>query len=186
MLLAVFALDTGWATFGAAPPATAMAGIGSVFGSALGFRIAIDMAGLAIAGGLFIVPTFSAVQAWAGADRRARVIAAVNVMNAAFMTGGALVIALLQTLGLDVATLFLIVGVACLAVAIAIWRTMPTSAFRDFLSIIFRAFYRLEVQGSENFAEGRAERHRRAEPRELPRRGAGAFAAAAGPGLRHR
>ena len=53
-----------------------------------GIRIAIDLAGLAIAGGLFIVPTFAAVQAWAGADRRARVIAAVNVLNAAFMVGG--------------------------------------------------------------------------------------------------
>jgi acyl-[acyl-carrier-protein]-phospholipid O-acyltransferase/long-chain-fatty-acid--[acyl-carrier-protein] ligase len=31
--------------------------------------LAIDLAGLAIAGGLFIVPTFAAVQAWAGADR---------------------------------------------------------------------------------------------------------------------
>ena len=48
-------------------------------------RIAIDLAGLAIAGGLFIVPVFAAVQAWAGADRRARVIAGVNVLNAAFM-----------------------------------------------------------------------------------------------------
>ena len=53
----------------------------------------IDLAGLAIAGGLFIVPTFAAVQAWAGADRRARVIAAVNVLNAAFMVGGTIVVA---------------------------------------------------------------------------------------------
>ena len=52
-----------------------------------GLRIAIDLAGLAIAGGLFIVPSFAAVQAWAGADRRARVIAAVNVLNAGFMVG---------------------------------------------------------------------------------------------------
>ena len=44
--------------------------------SALGLRVMIDLAGLAIAGGLYIVPAFAAVQAWAGADRRARVIAA--------------------------------------------------------------------------------------------------------------
>ena len=60
----------------------------------------IDLAGLAIAGGLFIVPTFAAVQAWAGADRRARVVAAVNVLNAAFMAVGAVVFGLLQTLGM--------------------------------------------------------------------------------------
>ncbi len=45
-------------------------------------------AGLAIGGGLFIVPAFAAVQAWSSPDYRARTIAAVNVLNAAFMTGG--------------------------------------------------------------------------------------------------
>ena len=72
------------------------AGVGEVFGSSRGLRVAIDLAGLAIAGGLFIVPAFSAVQAWAGADRRARVVAAVNVLNAAFMVGGTIVVAVLQ------------------------------------------------------------------------------------------
>ena len=42
VLLAIFALDAGWATLGAPPPATTMSGIGTVFGSATGFRIAID------------------------------------------------------------------------------------------------------------------------------------------------
>ncbi len=60
-----------------------------MLGASPGLLIGIDLAGLAVAGGLFIVPSFSAVQAWAGADRRARVVAAVNVLNAAFMTGGA-------------------------------------------------------------------------------------------------
>ena len=62
-------------------------GFWALFGSLRGIRLAIDLAGLAIAGGLFIVPVFAAVQAWAGADRRARVVAAVNVLNAAFMAG---------------------------------------------------------------------------------------------------
>ena len=81
-------------------PAAQGLGIAEVFGSVRGIRIAIDLAGLAIAGGLFIVPTFAAVQAWAGADRRARVIAGVNVLNAAFMALGTVVIAVLQTLGI--------------------------------------------------------------------------------------
>ena len=96
------------------------------------------------------MPTFAAVQAWAGADRRARVIAAVNVMNAAFMVGGALVIALLQCARARHAGLFLLIGVASLGVAFAIARTMPTSPLSDLLSILFRAFFRLEVKGGEN------------------------------------
>ena len=43
----------------------------------------------AISGGLFIVPTFAAVQAWAGADRRARVIAAVTFIATNLVVGGA-------------------------------------------------------------------------------------------------
>ena len=121
----------------AQPPATP-AGIGAVLSSGLGLRTAIDLAGLAIAGGLFIVPSFAAVQAWAGADRRARVVAAVNVLNAAFMVAGGLAVAMLQKAGLGTATLFLVIGGACLAAALAIGRTMPASAFRDFLSILFR------------------------------------------------
>jgi len=96
-----------------------------VLASSLGLRAAIDLCGLAIAGGLFIVPAFAAVQAWSGADRRARTIAAVNILNAAFMTGATILVALMQKLGATVPALFLLIGAATLAVAFAIWRTMP-------------------------------------------------------------
>src|SRR5215208_5362185 len=83
-LLAAFALDLGFTTYGA-PLVLGKFGIAEVFSSGKGIHIGIDLAGLAIAGGLFIVPAFSAVQSWAGADKRARVIAAVNVLNALFI-----------------------------------------------------------------------------------------------------
>jgi len=151
LLLGLFALDLGWATSGAVP-AVASASAIDVLGSALGVRAAIDLAGLAVAGGLFIVPSFAAVQAWAAADRRARVVAAVNVLSAAFMVVGGLVVALLQWAGLETGHLFLVVGALCLVAALAIWRTLPTSAFRDFLSILYRAIFRLQVRGAENLA----------------------------------
>ena len=84
VLLGIFSFDLGFATWGLVPAAQGQ-GIADVFGSFRGVRIGIDLAGLAIAGGLFIVPVFAAVQAWAGIDRRARVIAGVNVLNAAAM-----------------------------------------------------------------------------------------------------
>jgi acyl-[acyl-carrier-protein]-phospholipid O-acyltransferase/long-chain-fatty-acid--[acyl-carrier-protein] ligase len=154
-LLGVFALDLGWATYALAPASVPM-GVAAALASPHGLHIAIDLAGLAISGGLFIVPSFAAVQAWAGADHRARVIAACNVLNAGFMTGGTVLVGLLQSealLGryaLSTSTLFLLVGVTSLVAAIAIARTMPTSALRDLLSIVFRTFYRLEVKGLEN------------------------------------
>src|SRR5439155_23576506 len=99
-----------FATYGIAQQPTA--GIAQVFSSWRGIHVAIDLAGLAIAGGLFIVPAFSAVQSWAGADRRARVVAAVNVLNAAFIVGGTLVIAALQSFGVTLPQLFLMLGIA--------------------------------------------------------------------------
>src|SRR6516165_9852892 len=113
VLLGVFAIDIGWSTMGAAPAAK-LAGYFSLFGSAHGIRFALDLAGLAVAGGLFIVPTFAAVQAWAGADRRARVVAAVNVLNAAFMAGSTLIVAVLQKSGMTTSQLFLALGAASL------------------------------------------------------------------------
>ncbi|MGA8173893.1 MAG: MFS transporter [Pseudolabrys sp.] len=124
VLLGAFALDLGFATFGLTP-ANAPQGPAVVFTSPLGVRAAIDLCGLAIAGGLFIVPAFAAVQSWSGTDRRARTIAAVNILNAAFMTGATILVAVMQKSGVTVPALFLLIGVATLSVALAIWQTMP-------------------------------------------------------------
>ncbi len=149
VLLGLFAIDLGLAAFGAVP-ATAPQSPTAVFSTPLGIRTAIDLVGLAISGGLFIVPAFAAVQAWAGVDYRARTIAAVNVLNAAFMTGATVVVAILQKFGATVPMLFVLIGVATLLVAVAIGRTMPTSWLRDFIAMLLRLFYRLEVHGLEN------------------------------------
>jgi acyl-[acyl-carrier-protein]-phospholipid O-acyltransferase/long-chain-fatty-acid--[acyl-carrier-protein] ligase len=124
VLLAGFALDLGIATLGA-PAAAGTLGPHEALSSTLGLRAGIDLAGMAIAGGLFIVPAFAAVQAWSDADYRARTVAAVNVLNAAFMTGGTVLVALLQKFGVTTPVLFLGVGVATAAVAAAIRKTMP-------------------------------------------------------------
>jgi acyl-[acyl-carrier-protein]-phospholipid O-acyltransferase/long-chain-fatty-acid--[acyl-carrier-protein] ligase len=124
VLLGLFAIDLGLATFGVAP-ALAPQSPGAVFSSTLGIRVAADLAGLAISGGLFIVPAFAAVQAWSGADYRARTVAAVNVLNAAFMTGATVLVAILQKAGVGVPALFAMIGATTLLVAAAIWRTMP-------------------------------------------------------------
>ncbi len=77
----------------------------------------------------------------------------MNVLNAAFMTVAGIGVAVLQKYGVTLSTLFLALGVANFLVAAAILRTMPTSPMRDLLSVIFRAFYRLEVTGLDNVAK---------------------------------
>jgi MFS family permease len=62
-----------------------------------GLFIGFDVVGLAAAGGLFTVPLFAAVQAVSPPERRARTIAAVNILNALYIVAGTLVTALLQS-----------------------------------------------------------------------------------------
>jgi acyl-[acyl-carrier-protein]-phospholipid O-acyltransferase/long-chain-fatty-acid--[acyl-carrier-protein] ligase len=76
------------------------------------------------------VPAFAAVQTWSGAGFRARTIAAVNVLNAAFMTGATAIVAVLQSYGATLAMLFGGLGVLGLLVAALIWRTMPSATRR--------------------------------------------------------
>jgi acyl-[acyl-carrier-protein]-phospholipid O-acyltransferase / long-chain-fatty-acid--[acyl-carrier-protein] ligase len=148
LLMGGFAIDLALATRGGAPVTTL--GATEFLRTGLGLRACIDLFGLAVAGGLFIVPSFAAVQAWTDKARRARVIAAVNVLSAAFIVVGALAVAGLQGAGWPAPRLFALIGVLNLAAGIVILWTLPTSPFRDFLSILFRAFYRLEVRGLEN------------------------------------
>jgi acyl-[acyl-carrier-protein]-phospholipid O-acyltransferase/long-chain-fatty-acid--[acyl-carrier-protein] ligase len=124
VIIGLCALDLGWANDGL-EPAAALSGIGAVLGSLRGLRSLIDLAGIAIGGGLFIVPAFAAVQAWAGIDRRARVVAAVNVLNAAFMVGGSLAVSMLQKNGIGTPTLFLGLGGANLLAAWLVARSTP-------------------------------------------------------------
>jgi len=124
VLLALFALDLGFAGTGRAA-ATVLREPWLALTSGLGLRAAIDLFGMAVAGGLFIVPAFAAVQAWSDVAYRARTIAAVNVLNAACMTAATVLVAVLQKFGTTVPTLFLLIGVASAFVALAIWKTTP-------------------------------------------------------------
>ena len=123
-LIGVFAVDLGLATLGFAPAAASQSPQAAL-GSALGLRAAIDLCGVALAGGLFIVPAFAAVQTWSEVAHRARTIAGVNVLNAGFMTAGTIIVALLQKQGVTLPWLFVGLGVATLGVAAAVWRTQP-------------------------------------------------------------
>ena len=150
VLMGLFGLDLAWTVAHVPPAAGEPVGAWGFLGSASGLRIAVDFAGLAVAGGLYVVPSFAAVQAWTEKAKRARVIGAVNVLTAAFMVGGTLALAALQAAGLSMAQLLALVAVLNLVVGAVILKTLPTSPLRDALSILFRAVYRLEVKGLEN------------------------------------
>ena len=149
--MAAFLLDLGFATMGL-PKAAEEIALGAFLASPVGVRIAIDVACLAAAGGLFVVPAFSAVQAWAGEDRRARVVAGVNILNSLFIVGGSLTASALQShfIGLSEPSLLIGLGVLNLIAGFAWFRILPGHFVADLLSVLFRVFYRMEVKGLEN------------------------------------
>ncbi|MER2604501.1 MAG: acyl-[ACP]--phospholipid O-acyltransferase [Siculibacillus sp.] len=149
VLIAGFALDAAWALAHAAPAAGTV-GFADVLTHPLARRMAIDLGGIAVAGGLYVVPVFAALQTWAGVEARARVVAAVNVINALFMTVAALAVAALQAAAVPLWALFAGLGALGLVVAVAIFATLPTHPLRDALFLIYRVFYRLEVEGGEH------------------------------------
>ncbi len=112
---------------------------------------AVDLGLLALAGGLMIVPAFAAVQSLSPPTERARLIAAVNIHNAAFMALGGVAVAGLQGAGISLSTLLAVMALVAAASAVWIWRRVIGNPFLDALSIFFRAFYRLETKGLENF-----------------------------------
>ena len=152
ILMGAFAIDLAFVSAGVAPSAGGL-GPAAFFARWAAVHAAIDMFGLAVAGGLFVVPVFTAIQVWSDAAQRARTIGAVNVLSSLFMVAGAVAVAVLQALTLGTPLILGLIGLANLIAAALIWVTLPTRAFKDFLSIVFRAFYRLEIKGLDNVAK---------------------------------
>jgi acyl-[acyl-carrier-protein]-phospholipid O-acyltransferase/long-chain-fatty-acid--[acyl-carrier-protein] ligase len=155
VLLGISAVYVGFSVYGVAPAQTT-AGPLQVFTGLRGINVALGLAGLAIGGGMFIVPAFAAVQAWSGADRRARVIAGVNVLNALFMTVATLIVAALQANGATTPQLFIGLGILNFVVAVIIGFTMPSRPFNDALSILYRCLFRVQVKGLDNLNKVRS------------------------------
>jgi acyl-[acyl-carrier-protein]-phospholipid O-acyltransferase/long-chain-fatty-acid--[acyl-carrier-protein] ligase len=149
VLMGLFALDLGFGTLHAVPGAVPLSPA-SLVSTWSGVRLAVDIIGLAMAGGLFIVPVFAAIQVWAGEERRARIIAAGNVIQAGFIVAGSLLAAFLQADGVTESEIIIGIGALSLVAAVLIFRLLPINVFRDALSIIYRAVYRMEVRGAEN------------------------------------
>ena len=149
LVMAVFASEIGLAVSGITTAPTPVSAL-DFLTTPTGLRLSLDLLGLAIGGGLFIVPAFAAVQAWAPADRRARTVAGVNVLNAAFMTVAAIVVAALQAAGVGLAALFLGLGAASLVVMVLIMYAWGSEGLQDLGMFLFKMFLGVEVEGREN------------------------------------
>ena len=149
VLMGIFLFDLARVSSSIAPAAQEL-GWRDVLFSLSGANLLADLAGIAFAGGLFIVPSFAAVQAWAAEDRRARVIAGCNVISAAGMTLIAVLIAALQYEAVPVWMIFAGLGIANLIAAAAVVKIWGMEGIKDVTAFLFHSFLGLEVRGLEN------------------------------------
>ncbi|MBK1887441.1 MFS transporter [Marinobacter sp. DY40_1A1] len=86
-------------------------------------RVLLDLVGIGVCGGLFIVPLYAFIQHETPQNKRAQIIAALNVINALFMVASALTgILVLGVLDVSIPGFFLLLSSANGLVLIAVWR----------------------------------------------------------------
>jgi 1-acyl-sn-glycerol-3-phosphate acyltransferase len=85
------------------------------------WRILFDCVAIGVFGGLYIVPLFALIQTRCDKQHVSRTIAGMNIMNALFMVGAALVAMLLLKLGLSIPQIFLATAILNALVALYIF-----------------------------------------------------------------
>ena len=117
-------------------------------------RVAIDLLGIGFFGGLFIVPLYAFVQKETPEDRRAKAIAALNVINALFMVVSALMaMIMLGFIGISIPEFFLVLSVMNLIVAGFVYQQLPEFVLRFIVWILSHTFYRVKHQGLGNIPD---------------------------------
>ncbi|WP_165857165.1 MFS transporter [Marinobacter sp. JSM 1782161] len=148
--LSLFGLDLYFSVPAAPVESTWM----SLLTSASGLRVLADLLGVGLFGGFFIVPLYAFVQQRAEAAKRARVIAALNVINALFMVVSALVGALmLGPFGLSIPEFLLVLSIANLVVAGYVYAQVPEFALRFIIWCLSHTIYRVRHEGLEHIPD---------------------------------
>ena len=111
--LSLFGMDMFFAT---GRQTTALQGVQAFLQHGENLRVVVDVLGLGVCGGLYIVPLFTCVQQQVDASRLSRVIAGNNILNALLMVLSAVLAMLLLGNGVSIAQLFLLVSVVNLPV----------------------------------------------------------------------
>ena len=113
-------------------------------------RVLADIGLIGLFGGFYIVPLYALIQTRSEKSHQSRIIAANNILNAAFMVVSAAVTLLLFRLGLSIPQLFLATALFNAVVAIYIYTLVPEFLMRFIVWILIHTVYRLDTEGLEN------------------------------------
>jgi 1-acyl-sn-glycerol-3-phosphate acyltransferase len=113
-------------------------------------RICIDLLGIGLSAGVFVVPLFALIQSRTPKDELARVIAGMNIQNALLIVlATGLSIGAQRLLGWTLPELFLALAVVNTLVSLWIFSIVPEFAMRFVSWLLVKSLYRLRVRGVE-------------------------------------
>ena len=102
-VLGLYLLSANWS------PASELQGIGAFLSQPLGWAVVVDLFGVAVAGGMFVVPLYAFLTTTVPKSETARTVAANNIVNSGAMVAASLIYIGLVVIGVSVAeTLFLV------------------------------------------------------------------------------
>ncbi|HZV22444.1 MAG TPA: 1-acyl-sn-glycerol-3-phosphate acyltransferase, partial [Luteimonas sp.] len=114
------------------------------------WRIVMDLVGIGLFAGFFLVPLFALIQSRTPKDELSRVIGALNIQNSGFVVGASLLcLALRQWAGWSIPQLFLALAIANTLVALWIFTIVPEFLMRFLSWLLVRVLYRLRARGIE-------------------------------------
>lgn len=114
----------------------------------------LDFAIIGVSGGMFIVPLYAFIQSNTPEDRRARIIAVNNVINALFMVSGNLFcIALLEFFDTGIPNLLLILILMHIVVTAYIFKEIPVFIMRFIVWVLGHSLYRVSHHDLDKIPE---------------------------------
>lgn len=119
-----------------------------------GLRILIDLLGVGVFGGFYIVPLFAFVQHRSDPRHLSRIIAANNILNALLMVCSAITgIVLVGFVELTIPQFFLVLALANVLVATYIYTVVPEFLIRLLIWMLTHTIYRVKHDGLDNIPE---------------------------------
>jgi 1-acyl-sn-glycerol-3-phosphate acyltransferase len=150
--ISAFCLDLYFARPGAAPtPGLDVAGFIDQAGS---WRIVLDLVGIGLFAGFFVVPLFALIQSRTPKHEMSRAIAGMNIQNAVLIVAAAVTgIAVQKLLGWTIPQVFLALAIANALVALWIFTIVPEFFMRFVSWLLVKTLYRLRIRGIEHIPD---------------------------------
>ena len=146
--MSAFLLDLYFARSGL-PPLRGLT-VGSFVSAPGSTRIIIDLMGIGLFAGFFVVPLFALIQSRTPRQEMSRVIAGMNIQNSLFIVAAAGVGLFLQrVLGWSIPQVLLTLAIGNVLVSIYIFTIVPEFLMRFLSWVLVRTLYRLRLHGIE-------------------------------------